>query len=274
MELSVVCTARNDNYEGDFVGRFIQSVETNCKNLLEAGLNYEYINVEWLPNTPLSQLDRTKHLFSTYNLHDYLIDQSVVNAENLHPTKFLEYYSKNTGIRRAKGDNILITNPDIVLPLEICKEIKRLITVGLGNHFYRARFRRQTDNGQVVEEKDLYEPHLPDGHLMAGYSGDFTLVTREVAVNIMQGYDEVNQHHRNGFQTMMDGESLFQMHKKGVTLKSIDLPYNHLYHGKTRAYDSSQYNQNGYENKPNWGFVDYPTKQLDEKTTLIYAKEN
>lgn len=275
MGLSIVCTARNDNYEGDFVGRFIESIDKNCKSLEKFGIDYEYLNTEWNPQTEfLSQSERSKHLFCQYRVHNYIVDRSVVEAEGLHPTKFYEYYAKNTGIRRASKTNVLVTNPDIVFGDEMVGEINRLIKSGLSDsHFYRARYRNQLRNEEVVEIKDLYEPQNPDGHLMGGYSGDFLLVKTFIAQNIMKGYDEVGEHHRKGWQTSCDGEGLFQLSKCGINLISIDKNYYHLYHGKHRVYDSSAYNQNGYNNPNSWGFIDYPTKQIDEKTTLIYSNQ-
>lgn len=268
--LSIITTCRVDNYEGDSIGRFIESVTQNTKQLEQHQIPFEYIVVEWNPiNEYLSQNDRTKSIFNDLRFKDIAVDKSVSKAEGLSEDKFLEYYAKNVGVRAATYENILIINSDIILGPQIVQIIKSLLDNGLQQKFYRARYRISVDNGTPVEQLDLYAPQFVDGHLCAGFSGDFLLLKK----SLFPGYDEVNPDHRLGRQTHMDGEILFALHNSSITLELINCHYFHLHHGKTTGYQSGAYNMQGYTNKEDWGFIKYPTKQIDN-TTIIYQDEN
>ena len=47
--LSIVVTGRNDDFGGDFNGRFFRSLRFNHDRLTEAGISHEFILVEWRP---------------------------------------------------------------------------------------------------------------------------------------------------------------------------------------------------------------------------------
>ena len=61
---------------------------------------------------------------------------------------------------------------------------------------------------------------------------------------------------------------LWNLYKRGVTLQFLDADYWHIEHGRPNVHDES-YNMNGYTNKPNWGFIDYPKKVESEKLIEI-----
>ena len=65
----------------------------------------------------------------------------------------------------------------------------------------------------------------------------------------------------------MDGEILWNLYRRGVTLQFLEADYWHIEHGRPPHDDV--YNKNGYTNKPNWGFVDYPRKAVSEKLIEI-----
>ena len=71
---------------------------------------------------------------------------------NPHPLLFLEWYSKNIGSRRAKGQFILFTNPDYVW------------ADGLGSFIGRKHLRHDvfyvTHRGSLVEHVTVM-PHTP-----------------------------------------------------------------------------------------------------------------
>ncbi len=274
-EISICCANRVDDYEGDSTQRFIDSVTANCESLHKIGLPYEYIVAEWIPQEQcLYYHPRTKHLFDNYNLKDIVIDQSVALAEGLHPTKFVEYYAKNCAITRSISDVILVTNADIILGDELVQEIANLIKTGINRaHFYRTHLRCQLhpETKARLWTDELHNPAWADSMVCGAYSGDFLLTHRDVMFNDAQGYDETNQAHRHGYQNACDGEMLFQMHRKGITLKFLDSPYYHIHHGKNRQYDSRAYNTAGYSNKENWGMRNYPVRsEVPDKLEIIY----
>jgi hypothetical protein len=57
--------------------------------------------------------------------------------------------------------------------------------------------------------------------------------------------------------------------KKNINLEFIEEPYYHINHGHTNILDGV-YNTGGYENKENWGFIDYKKTELKTNVTIIY----
>lgn len=259
------------NTNGDSVGRFIQSVNNNKTLLDQYNIDYEYLVCEWSPyNEYLAECKRTKEIFQNNKFKNIAVDASISINEKLKPRTFYEYYCKNVGIREAKGNCTLIINSDIILFPVIVEKIATLIKNGLDNKFYRARFRCNVDvNNNILDDHDLYEPSLPDGHVCAGYSGDFLLIKKDILINIAQGYDEIYPSHRLGQQTQCDGEILFQLHLNGIGLELINERYGHIQHSKTTEYEGGGYNQQGYKNKKDWGFISYPRKLINN-TLVIY----
>jgi hypothetical protein len=153
-KISFVVTARNDNYGGDFLKRiqiFIDVLLSLCE---KNALDMELVIVEW--NPPLenpSLADTIKWPGEQKHTHVRIVRVS----EELHKKypgserlPLLEFVGKNVGVRRASGDFILVTNPDIIFPEEM---IKFLSTAKLSaDRFYRStRF-------DVVPETSLSSP--------------------------------------------------------------------------------------------------------------------
>ena len=65
----------------------------------------------------------------------------------------------------------------------------------------------------------------------------------------------------------MDGEILWTLNSKGVTLKFIEEKYFHINHGHPNSVDGV-YNMSSYENKENWGFIDY-TKEIIKPNVFV-----
>lgn len=277
-KLSIVTCGRADNYGGDATGRLYKSVDDNCSALENAGIDYEYLIIDWSPvEKPLYYHSRTKELFDKYNIKDIVVDQSMLVKENFHPTKVMEYFGKNIGLRQSAFENILITNCDIIFGKQLVQEIKHLITIGLDmSKFYRTHLRSQVhpEDGRILWTDELYIPNqFDDSHLCAGYGGDFLMAHRDVLINDAQGYDELSDTHRRGTQTSCDGEILWKLDSLGIKLRLLDSPYFHIYHGKdNRRYDSIGYTKGYYKQKTNWGFIDYPVREeVLDKLYIIYA---
>jgi hypothetical protein len=276
-ELTIITTGRIDNYEGDPTGRLIKSVEHNC-NLLELhGISYEYLIGEWFPqDKPFYYHPRTKDLFDKYNLKDIVIDSSLAEPEELHPTKFAEYFAKNACLKKAQGQYILITNSDIIFGELLVEEIAKQLKDGLDrNKFYRTHRRSQIhpESHELLNTDELYIPNqFEDSHLCAGYSGDFLMAHRDVLLEDAQGYDEYSGTHRRGTQTSCDGEILWKLDSLGIKLALFHSPYFHIWHSKGTCYDSSGYTKGNYKQKPDWGFVKYPcTEEVLDKLYIIHA---
>jgi hypothetical protein len=139
-KISFIVTARNDNYGGDFLHR----MQVFLNTLLVLGekhrLSMELVIVEWNPpaDTPplmdaLSWPDSRQHCPIRIITVSGEIHRQLPRSEQL---PLFEYIGKNVGIRRALGEYILVTNPDIIFtePLVNYLETSRLNS----QCFYRA----------------------------------------------------------------------------------------------------------------------------------------
>jgi len=116
--LSFVVAARNDNYGGDFMHRM--QVFLNAWLYLgdKYGLDAELVIVEWNPpedRPPLREALRWPDGLAPGRIRIVQvpteIHERIPNAKNM---PVFEYIAKNVGIRRACGDYILASNPDIL----------------------------------------------------------------------------------------------------------------------------------------------------------------
>jgi len=269
--ISIITTGRDDNYGQDFIARLKKSLQSNIEYLEKNNIEYEYIAVEWNPiKNYLSDNSDLRELFNNKNLKNVIVSNSVSKKENLSETIHFEYFAKNVGVRDSKFENILLLNSDIVLPDSTFDKIIELCNTGLStNKFYRARFREQVnmDMSRILIE-DCHYPDNPDAIICGYCSGDFLLMKKYIFCNVAKGYDETNQSHRTISQTGMDGEILWNLHNKGVSLEFIDDVYSHINHGKPNPYDGA-YNVNGYDNKDDWGFIKYHKRYISENIIII-----
>jgi hypothetical protein len=111
--MSVVIVGRNDNYGVNFLERlniFIKSLDNQTQSY--KGL-IELIIVEWNPlkeNKPLNKV-----IYKPKNFEVRVITVPKEIHDTLNTTiPVLEFYGKNVGLRRANGEFVLITNPDII----------------------------------------------------------------------------------------------------------------------------------------------------------------
>jgi hypothetical protein len=122
--ISIVIVGRNDNYGVNFLERINTFVKHLDRQTSKFNNIFELIIVEWnpLPDKPRLKdvLIRAKN-FST---------RIITVPENLHkianmPAPVLEFWAKNVGIRRALGDYILVSNPDIMFSDHLVEELAK-----------------------------------------------------------------------------------------------------------------------------------------------------
>ena len=211
--------ARNDGYEGNFLNRMQRSLDSFFRLAKSSKLNAELIIVEW--NPPADRLG----LVDALNWGNASIPCRVIRVPSrIHglyqgETQFglFEYLAKNTGIRRAKGEFVLITNPDIVFSAEM---VQRLTDGSFdSDHFYLAARHNLDVDGKETSVWDA----PPEGliHYMA--SGDFTLMSR-IRWEEMKGYPEVahNMH--------VDSHALYYAQRMGLSQVVLSEPIYHQFH--------------------------------------------
>ena len=269
--ITLITTGRDDDYGLGFLDRLYLSVKNNLEILTKLNIEYEYIICEWNPiKDYLINNPKFEKLFRQYNLKDLIIDNSVVKNECLNENIFYEYFAKNAGVRNSNYNNILIINSDIVIPEESFIEIKNIINSDLVDKiFYRLEFREQVNNDlNHIKIESVYYPNNPDSVICGYCSGDFLLTKKNNFIEFGMGYDETNPKHRTISQTGMDGEILWNMYNNGMRIKLIPTKYMHINHGKPNPYDNC-YNDKGYINKSNWGFIDYKHDKISNKLIII-----
>jgi hypothetical protein len=139
VRLSLVAAARNDDYGGDFLGRMTRFLGVLYSIGRAEGLDAEVVLVEWNPPAGRPRLAEaidwrsfpeplpTRILHVPEETHARLPNSGVIP---LH-----EYVAKNVGIRRARGEFVLSTNPDLLFGRGL---VRLLARDGLERgHFYR-----------------------------------------------------------------------------------------------------------------------------------------
>jgi len=116
--LSFVITARNDDYGVNFLHR----MQVFANVLLELAEKYlfdaELIVVEWNPpanKKPLAQALSWPSRLKSIKIRFITVPPEVHNhLPKSDKMQMFEFLAKNVGVRRAKGEYVLVTNPDIV----------------------------------------------------------------------------------------------------------------------------------------------------------------
>jgi predicted O-methyltransferase YrrM len=145
--LSVVIVGRNDNYGVNFLDRlstFICSLDYQVRNYPDL---LELIIVEW---NPLADRPPLKDVLPKTNNLDIRIITVPAEEHNKigHPSPVLEYHGKNVGIRRAKGQFVLTTNPDILFTDELIDWLNQQ-TLRVDSYY---RTDRHDFNGEGITE--------------------------------------------------------------------------------------------------------------------------
>jgi hypothetical protein len=276
-EVSFVLAARDDGYMGNFIERMSFAWQKNIEILEESGLKYEIIVVDFNPlfNEYLFENENLKRILSHKSVKNIIVDNSVIIKDDLPPLVFYEYYAKNVGGIRAEGKLLFMTNSDIIISKDICDYIKEeLKNPDIDNYFYRIRYRQNIDlNGNRIDSQlDLHVPTNDDVEVCGGYAGDATMFTKKSFVNIATGYNETSEEHRTeSGQASMDSEILWNMMKKGMSLKLVDILYYHVFHQRDTRKDG-YYIRDEYTNRVGWGYKKTISKPINENTNMLIVK--
>lgn len=122
--ISVIVVGRNDDYGVNFLSRintFIRSLDYQTRNY--PGL-MELIIVEWNPLDSKPALNEVVAECTNLPTRIIVVPSDVHNRIN-HPRPVLEFYGKNVGARRARGEFVLTTNPDVIFTEELVVELSK-----------------------------------------------------------------------------------------------------------------------------------------------------
>jgi len=138
--LSIVLVGRNDNYGGDFKSRLQNCITWTHLQLTNFQIYSEiiFVNYNPLPDQPIENFIEwpLKNKFVSIRIvtvdHNTHID--FVKNNKIKNVPVLEYFAKNIGIRRTKGEYILVINPDVLIDPKIFSEL-HLVSK---SYYYRA----------------------------------------------------------------------------------------------------------------------------------------
>ena len=123
-KLSVVFTARNDNYGGNLINRIESSIKTLDFLVSKYNLLTELIIVDYNPPSDRKKLCEEINIRTSGSLKlRFIIVPKEFHLKKYEGNKIplLEYIAKNIGIRRASGEWILVGNPDIIFSEKMIK---------------------------------------------------------------------------------------------------------------------------------------------------------
>lgn len=137
--ISVAMAARNDDYGGGFQERLFRAVAHLTYEFAERGTSAEIIIVEWNPDPNAAPLaDRLSRASGATVPVRIITVPPMVHASLPGATSrpMFEYWAKNVGLRRARGEFLLSTNPDIILGSQVHEYLSQRKLCKL--NFYRA----------------------------------------------------------------------------------------------------------------------------------------
>ena len=287
--VSIVVTARHDNYGGEVTERIVQPLQFNAARLSEHGIAYEIILVEWdpVPGRPyLSEVLATHLPQLTHGAMRRIIvapEYQVALTQSPRPF-YSEYLAKNVGIRRAAAPVVLVSNVDILLGRAVVNAlVNGRLTAGT---IYRAP---RYDTKLGLDQAGLTWDVLEDPANMATRAAlrpplfshgasDFLLADRET-FHQLRGFNEVYRAARAGIDTNF----MAKAHGVGYPIEEIAGPVYHLNHvGSFRikapadgpaesTWGNTDWHARHvtYNNPDGWGLGDAPSRQLSDGTTFL-----
>lgn len=287
--VSILVTGRNDDFGGDFNGRFFRALRFNHEQLAAAGVSHEFIFVEWrpLPDRPyLATLLAAEFPGLTpAALRCYVVDPAYHDAISLNPLlQFQEFVAKNVGIRRARGQFLLTTNSDIYLGRGIVAQLaarglERGVLYRAARHDVKDNIDPAWMNWDVLEDErnwDLVNRIKPP--LFTNASGDFLLLDGD-SYHRLRGFNEVYRRAK----VHIDANFCIKALSSGIAIRDIGSAVYHVgrgtLHGQVGSYrhrpneapwGNIRWNKKViYANGPEWGLGDAPERALDAGTTVL-----
>lgn len=273
------------NLSPDLLARMNKSLAHNTDLIRKHGIDAEIVIVEW--NLPPERA--TIHPCISADRHGVPIRLIHVSRaiharmENPHGFQYFEWFPKNIGIRRARGEFVLSTNPDDLWSDELAaylakKELER-------TKFYRVNRHDVDANGQVfricwptgayppsacaAEIRKPRERAAPwsEGMLHYNAAGDFTLMSSA-------DWSFIHGNPERDYNDSVDGQTVYLAHTLGLRQIVLPYPIYHPDHERTLNFSHSAGRSHGgtwNDNEPftkqngvEWGFagVEFPETVL------------
>lgn len=267
--ISLVVVGRNDNYGGDFSDRLRVTIDWNYGHLP----NPELIYVEW-NQIPERESD-TKWIAERYeNCKCFIVPNDIHKDISSNPKiPMMEYFAKNIGIRESTNDWVAVVNADVLLGPEVFPELKELSKQHIyGTHYRNIRWEGEPITEQHFTNKDILLNSFPTSMKLDSVVGNFLLTHKDNWLR-SGGYDESLTDVRIGVDNN-GRDQLLHLGFKPMVLGS----HFHLDHGEssitnknnaTHGNRASLIGNIPYKNPDNWGFKDYPKKQIADKIWVL-----
>ena len=264
--LSIVITGRNDDYGQDFLGRlrlFVRHLDWQVQRYADL---IELIVVEW---NPLADRDALVEILPTTR---WLTVRVITVPADVHatlnsPMPVLEFLGKNTGIRRARGQFVLATNPDVLFTQDMIdwlatRQLRSDYVYRTDRYDFRGDGNSQWLDHEILERAraQIFIMHSMDGPAsvsvpvssptsLAGLprgrarsdimhtnaAGDFILTSREAMFTIRGLYEDVKR------RWHVDSISLYRFHWAGIKQQVLQSPCCILHQDHPRAAQDQAY---------------------------------
>ena len=287
--LTIIATGRNDDFGGDFNGRFFRALRFNHQQLVAAGVTHEFVFVEWRPidRRPLlaSLLADEFADASSLSLRSFVVDPAYHEALSLNPRlQFQEFIAKNVGIRRARGAFVLTTNTDIYFSRGVIARLQESalepgVLYRAARHDLMSALDVSDIDWDVLEDErncEIVNPIRPP--LFTNASGDFLLLDRQTTQQL-RGFNEVYR----VAKIHIDGNFCMKAYASNIPIVDIGAPVYHVGRGTLLAMRGMYNARPGdapwgdirwksdvvYDNGDSWGLGGAPEREIDRGTTFL-----
>lgn len=271
MLLSIVTTGRNDDYGGDFAARIFAALGRNQAEAKRAGVSVEWLFVEWNP----PDADYLSYELAPRGCTCFVVDPRWHEKLIAPGRTFSRGFAKNVGIRRAMGDWILSTNPDVVFSEQVWSNI----AAGLDPRFLHRAERCDVDwrlFGKPFEvlRENIVARHVPveSGGGFTTAAGDFLLFPARDRFGYDEAINSIDIHTDGRFcenwsALMSDGRlrnpdvfrflgDIFKADHPNLYIRTVK---------RFKGWDYRVRTCEGpalFENEPNWGLGDVEAREL------------
>lgn len=205
-KLSVLFLSRNDNYNGDNLGRLHLSLKS-LHRVLDGFVDWELVLIDYnqVPGKPISIPgdDRVQSHVISHDDHRSFIDKHLdagavlklngkkLARRRLYNMPYFPLYAVNEGVKRARGEYILLTSTDNIFSCNFRKIVDTLET----GYIYRARRKITSENTGKRYFKHIWQEKFSEPDVrkrrkndkrrsMLKAAGDFLLMDKSSFIKI------------------------------------------------------------------------------------------